>query len=78
MKFAKCSSLYSVRCSLYSNSYQESWDSFKFINDKNFNGNTFSNTLKYLIFIFAFIFNLLNEIGNKTKKKLYGNREMTK
>ena len=61
MKFAKCSPLYSVRCSTQ--------NSFKFVNDKNFAGNTLSNTLKHLIFIFIFIFN---------HEELYINQEITK
>ena len=69
MKFAESSPLYSVRCSVYLNSQQEWRASLKFINDKNFNGVVIiiiifffvqGNTLKYLIFTFVFIFNLLN------------------
>ena len=45
-KFAKCLLLYSVSCVAYSNSHQ-GWDSLKFINDKNFNGSTLSNTYFY-------------------------------
>ena len=57
MKFAKYSPLYSVRCSTQ--------NSFKFVNDKNFAGNTLSNTLKHLIFIF-------------NHEELYINQEITK